>query len=61
MYINYKTYIFSTAIGPHVCHSLNLTKKKKKQTMQYQIIKFLLVSCGNGFFLHKRLLFIYYF
>jgi len=51
MYIEYITYNFSMAIGPHVCDPWNIAKQKKtKKIMQCPFIKSLLWY-GSGFFL----------
>jgi len=52
MYIQYITYSFSMAIGPHVCGSWNITKQKKNERiMQCPFIKSLFLWYGSGFFL----------
>jgi len=51
MYTKYITYSFSTAIGPHVYNSWNITKKKKiEKIMQCPSIKSYLLWYGGGFF-----------
>jgi hypothetical protein len=58
MYIEYITYSFSTAIGPHVCDSWNITEQKKtKKIIQCPSIKSPPFWYGNGFFLQN----IYYY
>jgi hypothetical protein len=50
MYIQYITYSFSTAIGLHVCGSLNIIKLKKiEKIMQCPSIKYPPLGYGNGF------------
>jgi hypothetical protein len=52
MYIQYITYNFSMAIGPHVCDSWNITKQKKfKKIIQFPSIKSPPLWYGSGFFL----------
>jgi len=47
----YIIYSFSTAIGPHVCCSWNITKQKKIEKLrQCPFIKFPLFWYGSGFF-----------
>ncbi len=55
MYIQYITYNFSTAIGPHVCDSWNITKQKKiEKIMQCPLIKSPPLWYGSDFFSYKR-------
>jgi hypothetical protein len=55
MYIEYITYSFSTAIGPHVCDSWNITKQKEiEKVMQCPFIKSPPLWYGSGFFLKGR-------
>jgi len=49
MYIEYITYSFSIAIGPHVYDSWNITKQKKiEKIMQCPSIKSPLLQYGSG-------------
>jgi hypothetical protein len=55
MYIEYITHSFSKTLGPHVYHSLNITKQKKNwKKMHCPFIKSLLLWYGSGFFLKIR-------
>jgi len=55
MYIQYIIYNFSTAIGPHVCGSWNITKQKKiEKIMQCPFIEFPPFLYGSGFLFLKR-------
>jgi hypothetical protein len=55
MYIEYITYNFSMAIGPHVDDSWNITKQKKiEKIMQCPSIKSPPLWYGSGFFFKIR-------
>jgi hypothetical protein len=50
MYVEYITYSFSTAIGPYVCGSWNITKQKKiEKIMECPSIKSVPLWYCNGF------------
>ncbi len=55
MYIEYRTYSFSMAIGPHVCQSWSITKQKEiEKIMQYPFTKSPYFWYGSGVFLKKK-------
>jgi hypothetical protein len=55
MYIEYITYSFSMAIGPHFYGSWNITKQKEiEKILQCPSIKSPFLWYGNGFFFKKR-------
>ncbi len=55
MYTKYITYSFSTAIGPHVCDSWNITKQKEiEKIIQCPSIKSFPLWYDSGFFLKGR-------
>jgi hypothetical protein len=50
MYTKYITYIFSMAIGPHVCDSWNITKQNEiEKIMQCRSIKSPSIWYGSRF------------
>ncbi len=55
MYTKCITYNFSTAIGPHVSDSWNITKQKEiENIMQFSSIKSHILWYGSGFFLKGK-------